>query len=397
MFEARARVVERRGWAWAALAIAMVGQLWIATGGQHFSLPLVLALLGLFGISLIGAVAQMRARGRHAVIRTEGTVVTADGKTLVSRGAIASAYVRPGEGNGTCVQMKRRLWPFTIDCDFATDDEAQRFLHAIGFGIDQRTADFRARLPMVEHTWSFLGATALFGLAALILSATGHDAPKAFFPVYLASMSILNLVLQQGRLVRVGADGIIVRSLRNRFVPFSEVEAITTRHDADHELVIVMKNGPNITLSFARKTKWSNGEHPVAALAARLRDAMAGSSATGTRIHTTALLARGGRDVAAWAREVRRLGDETNARYRVAAVPPEDLWRIVEDTSAGQSERVGAAAALHGRLDDGGRARLRVASEATAAPQLRVALKQIAAASLEDDEALEAALARVVE
>ncbi len=51
--------------------------------------------------------------------------------------------------------------------------------------------------------------------------------------------------------------------------------------------------------------------------------------------------------------------------------------------------RIAAAAAVAPSLDDAGKARLRVAAEATASPELRVALEAAAAA---DEEAMAEAL-----
>lgn len=69
----------------------------------------------------------------------------------------------------------------------------------------------------------------------------------------------------------------------------------------------------------------------------------------------------------------------------------EDLWRVVEDTTAPEDARAGAAIAL--RNEAGAHPRLRVAAEAVASPRLRVALERAADPEAEEaalDEALEA-------
>jgi hypothetical protein len=69
----------------------------------------------------------------------------------------------------------------------------------------------------------------------------------------------------------------------------------------------------------------------------------------------------------------------------------EDLWRVVEDPRASEDARAAAALLLRKSLDAPGKARVRVAAEATASPKLRVALE----ASISDDDA--AALAALDE
>src|SRR5262249_62187220 len=76
------------------------------------------------------------------------------------------------------------------------------------------------------------------------------------------------------------------------------------------------------------------------------------------------------------------------AGLRSAAVPDEELWRVIEDPTAPMDARAGAAAAIGRDLDEAGRTRLRVAAAACAAPKLRVALSAVA-----DEEEIEGAFA----
>jgi hypothetical protein len=80
--------------------------------------------------------------------------------------------------------------------------------------------------------------------------------------------------------------------------------------------------------------------------------------------------------------------------YRHAAMPPERLWRVVEDPSADGTVRTGAALALAPSLDDAGRERLRAAADASVEPRVRVALATAAtsAGASVPDEDLAAAL-----
>jgi hypothetical protein len=102
------------------------------------------------------------------------------------------------------------------------------------------------------------------------------------------------------------------------------------------------------------------------------------------------LLDRRERPVGDWITTLRSIGTGANAAHRIAPVAPERLWRIVEDPSARAVARAAAAVALGARIDDEGRARLKAAADATAAPKLRIAL--FAAADSAEEAELEEAL-----
>ena len=81
------------------------------------------------------------------------------------------------------------------------------------------------------------------------------------------------------------------------------------------------------------------------------------------------------------------------ADYRMAAMTREQLWALVEGPEIEASARKAAAVALATSNDGSERARLRVAAEHCAEPQVRVALEEIARG---DDVANEAPRARGV-
>jgi hypothetical protein len=92
------------------------------------------------------------------------------------------------------------------------------------------------------------------------------------------------------------------------------------------------------------------------------------------------MLARGTRTTSEWLRDVAHASDE-HASFRTPAVPPDVLWRIVEDPTMVSTARAGAAIALRTGLDDEGRARLRVLADACASPRLRIALEHTASSA----------------
>ena len=78
-------------------------------------------------------------------------------------------------------------------------------------------------------------------------------------------------------------------------------------------------------------------------------------------------------------------------RYRLPSISRDQLWQLVEGSTANASTRTAAAQALASTLDAGDRARLRVAATRCVEPRLRVALEELAGASDEEEETMHAA------
>ena len=121
------------------------------------------------------------------------------------------------------------------------------------------------------------------------------------------------------------------------------------------------------------------------------RERLAPSPIQGVEAHPATLVGRGERTVTEWVAALTELADASRSRYRRATLPREHLWRIVEDARCSADERAGAAVALlRSSLDQAGRARLRIAAEASALPPLRVVLNAVG--SIADDPLLVDAL-----
>jgi hypothetical protein len=89
------------------------------------------------------------------------------------------------------------------------------------------------------------------------------------------------------------------------------------------------------------------------------------------------LVRRSGGRTQEWVRAMRSMV-RSEQGYRTGSIPPERLWRIVEDPRADRAARTGAALALAPTLDGQGRERLRVVASSCAEPRLRVALSTAA-------------------
>jgi hypothetical protein len=121
-------------------------------------------------------------------------------------------------------------------------------------------------------------------------------------------------------------------------------------------------------------------------LAERIVEAIERRDHDGGPIDRTLLVRPAGVDARAWIASLGELMRQET--FRQAAVTIEQLWGVVEDATANASMRAAAAIALGRRGDDKTKKRLRVAAQATAAPQLRVALEH--AADGEDGELADA-------
>ena len=196
----------------------------------------------------------------------------------------------------------------------------------------------------------------------------------------------------------VGADGIRIRRLLEsaRFIPFSAIESATLEgrnirirlHDGE---MLMMHH----TAGSGRKTKLDFVD--LAQQGPKLIERI-NQQITAHRARTDAdapVFARAGRETDAWLRDVVTAAD-VNASYRTPAVPPDELWRIVEDTAASPTARAGAAVALRQALDAPGRVRLHALADACAAPRLRVALEAVASES-DGEEELRGALDPLVD
>jgi hypothetical protein len=216
-------------------------------------------------------------------------------------------------------------------------------------------------------------------------------APFAVGSLLVLVVSLLVYLNLPGR-VTVGADGIFIdwRGKRVRFVAFTDLEGACVYRERTMGKVMV---GVAAALGSGEVVKVLIGEDQfgasarAAALAARIELSLEAHRRV-TEDVDTSMLRRGDRTAEAWLARLRGLGEGANAGPREAPIPPDRLFRIVESANAEPEARAAAALALVPTLDEGGKTRLRIAAESTAAPMLRVALE--CAASGDDEGALDA-------
>jgi len=192
----------------------------------------------------------------------------------------------------------------------------------------------------------------------------------------------------------VGSDGLLLQWLfLRRFVPFSIVEHVAltpvksktkdgTEYSKGERLDIETSSGPSLEIE--------TGRHPRelfdALVAARRARVLREQGAFDAR----ALRAEGAGEQE-WLARLRALAGRVQG-FRVDAPTRDELLALVDDPTADEEARAGAAVVLGARSNEMAVERLRIAREETASPRLRVVID---AAMEADDEALVEALAEV--
>ena len=353
----------------------------------------LLAIVGLLAY-FAGFAAPMHAwnrwwREQRGELRADESGLWRGEEVVVRRSDVRHGHVLR-RGERVYVRLGRMLRP--IDIEVADEEEAEALLAAMRLDAARSVAQY----PMSHGTWrgSLVRAAACV-VPIFLLPALGilGGLPLPFFLAALFATSIATVLYSINQMLRVsvGADGVRIRHLlqRARFVPFSAIEdAVTDGRDitlrlAGSEEIVMHHPAGRGQKPLAFADRHEEGRKLVERIKAQVEAHRARTAAD------PATFARSGRETAQWVRDVVGAAD-VNASYRSPAVPPDELWRIVEDAAAPATARAGAAVALRGALDEEGRVRLRATADACAAPRLRVALETVA--SGDDEEELRGAL-----
>jgi hypothetical protein len=305
-----------------------------------------------------------------------------DGQLVIKRSSVLAGHMGR-EGDRAYVRLVRfpRLLRF-VDVTVDDDGEGEKLLSALGVDASGKAARYRFGLGTMRSAMIRLVSVSVPLLGAI--GAIGHvGAPIPL--MFLLLGCYLVYVAHQYVNVLVGTDGVYLRRNlgRPRFLPYAQLRSV---HHEGAEVMIDLADGSTITMHGGggrANGRWSKRLN---------RDAIADMQGFVDRVNgqlaahrspsasaSVAALARGSRSIDTWLRDISAT-DENQARYRVAAIPKEQLWQIVEDASAEPTARAAAAVVLRDSLDDAARARLHATSEACAAPKLRVVLDAVAEA-----------------
>jgi hypothetical protein len=276
-----------------------------------------------------------------------------------------------------------------MDLVFASVEAATTLLSALS---SAGTTRFAVELLPQRSGWRKVAAVGV-GAAWLIAN--------LFWPVALGSALLLLLIpaipmiiafawLNRSSL-ELGSDGMLVTTRgRKRLVRYdavSDVKAV----DAT-KLRVVLRDGEALELEIVTPghTAASGASASRDALLVHCRAALRAARATQPMGSLTRRIARGGRPREVWLADIASLRSGA-PQYRESAMRDDDLWEIVESSSAPEDARAAAALLLRG--DEEGapaRARLRIAADAIVSPKLRVAIEAAASSDVAAaEEALE--------
>lgn len=379
-FEVHAPIA-KRGVQWRLLSLSAVLFLFLglATGWHLRLLPkLVLAGLALYALLGVARVPRKPGSRRHAIM-ADPTGLSVDGVRLMDRASIMRAYCAPADaddGDRHAVHIEGRFLRPACTVFVESAEEGQALLAALQADPSSTRAHFRALPPWAKHVrWLSIVLTASPWVFVNLLRLI----PLWSIGIIVALYGVILLPTFLPQRVDVGHDGIFLRWLGNkRFIPFSDIDIVT---DSKVGVVLFLRDDRHVEIRLSQKD--SGAEAEVRALVARIKEGMA-AQAHLTRADEEAFLARSGRELDVWMADMRALGAGEIGGYRVAAIPRERLWAVVENPTADPSAREGAALALSVLIDDDERARLSALALKTAQPRVRIALDGVSA---EHDEA----------
>jgi hypothetical protein len=392
-------VTTRRTWLLlVALALYLPAVAAMVAGTFHVRLPPTWSFAP--GVLMMCAAAIFLGYFR-AARRMRGDVVCDDrgvvlgGVMVRRRSSLRSGFLRKLPDGTFAVRLIGRYLLDPLDVHVRDEQQGEAMLRALKLDRAHSTALFAAmeggmrgalRRALEYVACVLLGASAL--VSAVLLRAT----PAVLGDIAVGTVIIcivgIARVLRANMRIVVGSDGLLMKRTLGggaRYLPYAELGSAAVD---GNDVVLRLRSGREMRLGLGLK-RFLGREHAGDALARRIEDARSAPAAQGTAQHT-ALVARGDRTVSEWLAALGKLADAARASYREATLPRAQLWRIVEDIASPPGARAGAAVVLRAQLEEGERARLRVAAQACASTDLRRALE--ATARGDDDAALEHAM-----
>lgn len=231
----------------------------------------------------------------------------------------------------------------------------------------------------------FVAALPFALLATIFLTPLPESLHAIAVVAYLATTFATVAAVRRASRIKVGLDGVYVMgSGPATFHAWAGLDGVRAEG-----VDIVLTRGERVVLRLQLHGADSARSD---ALVARFQASMAAAARTRTdapHVHA----AHAARAAAAGsARFVAAAHGATD--YRAPAVSREQLWEVVEGPAAEAPARVLAAEAIAASMDDGERARLRVAAEHCAEPRLLIALERVLHDREDDEDAEDAPPAR---
>jgi hypothetical protein len=375
------------------MGLLPVGIAWLVAGGG----PIVLAL-AVVGCLVLGVVTAYNPRLVKLPVHVRADEHGLDiGPVHVPRGRLKTGVVLPG------VPSRVILTGLRIELELESTEDAHALLRALKLDVSQTAATFTTASRVVAR-WrlvvgALVGLLGLFFLGILVVLWSASDRLRALVIVPaagagLVAIGMLVLAAVPTKLT-VGADGLVLRWLGiRRFISYRDIDRVVIDEGG---WVRSRRVGTRVKLRSGKDLVLPSNDPSGADtvdLEARIREAVEAFGATGSAADT-ALLQRGRRTLSEWIPALRAIGAGANADMRTALVTRERLLSIVRSPVARAADRAAAAVALGSGLDAVDRTALQGATEAIAAPRLRVVLEAVRGDATDAD--LAAALAELEE
>jgi hypothetical protein len=267
-------------------------------------------------------------------------------------------------------------------------DEAARVFAHVGMGVGQRALVAPLRRMVGAFTIGFVTVFVTFMLMSFVEPwlPHGHGGWDLLLALMIPVVATVFAVRRFGypRVV-VGSDGVRIEGgLVARFVPYAAIRQARAAPRPREEIALRCKSGETVRLAMISRSRDERE-----ALLARIVAGMEAYAPTGED-RLAGVLERGGRSIAEWKEDLRRL-THVERGFREQPLGRSDFERVVADPSAPPDRRVGAALALRA-LDAHAAPRVRVAAEASAHEGVR-GLLEAASEGEVDEEALAEAMA----
>jgi hypothetical protein len=332
-------------------------------------LGLALTWIGLGGL-LYAWACNPGCAEKPARARCDGRGLFLDGALAVAASRVSGGWIQPQPQGPPVLHVLARpgVHVALVVRDIACARDLLDALSANAVRAPTRFLAFARPLGGLRELRSLAPAGCLLGLLVASGLVLGNAAPLAVALAAVALIALLGSLAVPTR-VTVGADGVLLAWLgTEHFVSWSRVAAV---EPFDGGVVLALAGGRWLTL---RTPASHQRHHPEgAAMIECIRAAWRASASSEPDEAAERLLRRHGGRTREWVREMRGVLRREYG-YRCGAMPPERLWRVVEDAGAEATARVGAAVALAASLDGTGRCRLREAADACVEPRVRVAL-----------------------
>ncbi len=311
------------------------------------------------------------------------------GVRSIPRSKLKTALLRR-EADKTFVLLRGKGLRTSVDVEVPNDEKADELCTALGLDAKTTTAEFALMRPSSSPRRLFVIAGLVFAAAmvGLVTAATHLHTPVLFIGlIVLFAVTLPMLIFAQQVKLRIGADGLVVQQMfgRRKFFSHDDIDYVM----ADGRAVVIKpKHGDEVKLTVGGQSKTRQAKDldlQAQSIVWRVEKAREAFVALAGNVPDAAALARGSRSSAEWLEQLRRVGEGATATFRSANLTREQLFAIVESTTALARERLAALVALHAGLSEDEKPRIRVAADRCVRPALREKMVRVADASTDDD------------